>query len=390
MSNKTFYKVEYKNKKYSICDLTNNIENCNKKFSYYILKKAFSQNKIICVDDTGEYLIEEDVYKSLVSQPINNDLETSYTEQDHFEIVKFIKESYSLKPEGLFMNELKWKTLIRSVIRGKNILLLGPTGSGKTSAAKVVGEVLKRPFFYFNLGSTQDPRTFLIGNTQFKKDTGTVFNESLFIKAIKTKNSVILLDELSRAHPDAWNILMTVLDDIQRYVRLDEKDDYETVSVEEGVTFIATANVGTQYTATRTLDKALFDRFSTLEMDCLTQEEELSLLKFKYPQANETLLKHITEITSHTREVVVKDGARISNCLSTRQSVEMAGLVYDGFSLVEIAESMIYPSFSDDGGAESERVYMKQFVQKYISVDNKSAADGLFNVKINDSDKVPF
>ena len=90
--------------------------------------------------------------------------------------------------------------------------MVGPAGSGKTEAAKALPTATDRPFFYFNLGATQDPRSTLIGNTHFKNNE-TLFDESAFIKAIKTDNAVILLDELSRAHPEAWNILMTVLEE---------------------------------------------------------------------------------------------------------------------------------------------------------------------------------
>ena len=107
------------------------------------------------------------------------------------------------------------------------------------------------------MGSTQDPRATLIGNVHFEKSKGTYFSESLFVKAIQTPNAVILLDELSRAHPDAWNILMTVLDQGQRYLRLDEQDGQATINVAEGVTFVATANIGNEYTSTRVMDKAL-------------------------------------------------------------------------------------------------------------------------------------
>ena len=131
---------------------------------------------------------------------------------DHAEVLNFIHTSYSLKPKMLMMSELKWKYLVRSGVRGKNIMMTGPAGCGKTMAAKSLVNSLDRPDYYFNLGATQDPRSTLIGNTHFDSKKGTYFAESHFVKAIQTPNAVILLDELSRAHPDAWNILMTVLD----------------------------------------------------------------------------------------------------------------------------------------------------------------------------------
>ena len=191
--------------------------------------------------------------------------------EEHAEILNFIHSSYSLKPQGLMMSELKWKYLIRSAVRGKNIMMTGPAGCGKTMAAKSVVNSLDRPDYYFNLGATQDPRSTLVGNVQFDKGKGTYFSESLFVKAIQTPNAVILLDELSRAHPDAWNILMTVLDYGQRYLRLDEQDNQATIKVADGVTFVATANIGNEYTSTRVMDKALMDRFTIVEMDVLSE-----------------------------------------------------------------------------------------------------------------------
>ena len=287
--------------------------------------------------------------------------------EGHEDIVNFISNSYGLKPKGLVMNELKWKYLIRSAVRGKNIMMTGQAGCGKTLAAKSLVNSLDRPDFYFNLGATQDPRSTLIGNVHFNKKDGTYFSESLFVKAIQTENSVILLDELTRAHPDAWNILMPVLDQGQRYLRLDEADGQTTINVANGVTFIATANIGNEYTATRQLDKALMDRFTVIEMDLLNQEEEFGLLKYMFPTVDETELSNISNITNLTRVEAVAENARISSGVSTRTSVEIAGLLFDGFSLLESADITIYPQYDNTGGVDSERTFVKQIVQKFVS-----------------------
>ena len=285
----------------------------------------------------------------------------------HQEVVDFISNSYSLKPTGLVMKELKWKYLIRSAVRGKNIMMTGQAGCGKTMAAKSLVNALDRPDFYFNLGATQDPRASLIGNVHFDKGKGTYFSESLFVKAIQTENAVILLDELTRAHPDAWNILMTVLDQGQRYLRLDEADGQNTIKVADGVTFIATANIGNEYTATRQLDKALMDRFTIIEMDVLTDEEEFGLLKYMFPTVEESELKNISDITHLTRVEAGTDNPRITSGVSTRTSVEIAGLLFDGFSLIEAADITIYPQYDATGGVDSERTFVKQIVQKFVS-----------------------
>ena len=265
------------------------------------------------------------------------------------------------------MSELKWKYLIRSAVRGKNIMMTGQAGCGKTLSAKSLVNALDRPNFYFNLGATQDPRSTLIGNVHYNKKKGTYFSESLFVKAIQTENAVILLDELTRAHPDAWNILMTVLDYGQRYLRLDEQDGQATINVADGVTFIATANIGNEYTATRQLDKALMDRFTVIEMDLLNEEEESGLLKYMFPSLDSEILDTVAKIANLTRIESTTESPRIDSGISTRTSVEIAGLLFDGFSLLESADITIYPQYDNSGGVDSERTFVKQIVQKFVS-----------------------
>ena len=85
----------------------------------------------------------------------------------------------------------------------------------------------------------------------------------------------------------------------------------------------------------------------------------------------------------------MSDAGKVTAMVSTRASVEMAGLIYDGFDLFESAEISIFPFFSNDGGVDSERTYVKQLVQKYV----KDEGEALFNeqeTEKNSDDEIPM
>lgn len=313
-------------------------------------------------------------YEQLAKKAAILDKIDNHASEAQTDIEKFLENSIALRPETLIISDLKWKYLMRSVVRGKNIMMTGPSGCGKTLAVQSIARALNgRPFFYFNFGATTDPRSTLIGNTHYSKDKGTFVADALFVRAIQTENAIILMDEFTRATPDAWNIMMTVLDENQRYLRIDEKPETPTVKVANGVTFIATANIGVEYTSTRVLDRALLDRFSAIvEMEPLSVADEMRLLAMVYPSLDAGYIKAISEIAAHTRTAVKSDDARVTTSISSRITVEMAGLMFDGFSLTEAAEVCIYPFFSDAGGVDSERTYVRQLVQKYVPSSAKN------------------
>jgi len=344
---------------------------------YGTRKRALDNGKALMQVNGKWKSVDMGVYRNAVKE-VSAPAVPDEVPTEQKELMNMIHTSYDLKPKSLMLSELKWKYLIRSAVRGKNIMMAGPAGCGKTMAAKALVNSLDRPEFYFNLGATQDPRATLIGNVTFNKETGTAFSESLFVKAIQTENAIILMDELSRAHPDAWNILMTVLDQGQRYLRLDESEDQATIKVADGVTFIATANIGNEYTATRVMDKALLDRFTIIEMDTLSADQEHELLGMLYPLVDSESLKGIGEIAALSRQEAQNEVPRIESGISTRTSVEVASLMFDGFTLAEAAEITIYPQYSNDGGVDSERTFMKQLVQKYC---DDGTSEDLFNTE---------
>jgi len=104
------------------------------------------------------------------------------------------------------------------------------------------------------------------------------------------------------------------------------------------------------------------------------------------PTVEETELSNVAKISNLTRVEADAENPRISSGISTRTSVEIAGLLFDGFSLLESADITIYPQYDAGGGVDSERTFVKQIVQKFIS---DGANDELFTEHdIDEADKV--
>lgn len=106
-------------------------------------KKAFKKGnalKSVSVN-TGVHKWEE-VPMSEYESLLNANVQETMSNVTDTNIIEFLKTTDSFKPENLIMNNLKWKYLMRSVLRGKNIMMTGPSGCGKTLAAQSVAKVL--------------------------------------------------------------------------------------------------------------------------------------------------------------------------------------------------------------------------------------------------------
>jgi len=113
-------------------------------------------------------------------------------------------------------------------------------------------------------------------------------------------------------------------------------------------------------------------------METLDAEDERSLLTYLYPLLDSGAIFNISEVVAATRTEMRTETPRISTHVSTRASVEIAGLMYDGFNLEEAAEVMIYPQYDAAGGLDSERTFVKQLVQKYA--DSQAGEEDLFDI----------
>ena len=70
--------------------------------------------------------------------------------------------------------------------------------------------------------------------------------------------------------------------------------------------------------------------------------------------------------------------------ISTRMTVRVCELLADGFTLQEAAEVAIIPFFDASGGADSERVFVKQIIQKHMD----SKEQDIFNAETVEEEEV--
>jgi ATP-dependent Clp protease ATP-binding subunit ClpA len=119
-----------------------------------------------------------------------------------------------------------------------NFLFTGPTGVGKTELARQLARVLKVQFLRFDMSEYMEKHTVsrLIG-----APPGYVGYEEggLLIDAIrKSPHAVLLLDEIEKAHPDLFAILLQVMDHATLTDTHGRKADFRHVIV------IMTTNAG--------------------------------------------------------------------------------------------------------------------------------------------------
>lgn len=312
-------------------------------------------------------------------------VEVPETFEDDEQIIKLIINAKELKPDFLKMEEDSWKLLVRSAVRGKNVMMLGDKGEGKTMAAYALKNALGRPFFHFDFGNTQDAQTALIGKTHLDTKTGTWFNKAEFVKALETENAIILCDEITRMSDDASNILFPVFDENQRHLRLNESEKTEFLPVAKGVCFIATANIGFQYTGTRKLDAAMFDRWVKIEVDHLKKEDRINILNKLFPDLTDYIVETIAEIADKIRESYESNDPKVTSAFSTRMCITLAELIYDGFSFLSAVEKTVYPEYSVDGNEASERTFVKQVVQGLYDLTKAEypfKSQGIYKVKV--------
>lgn len=268
--------------------------------------------------------------------------------------------SPSSTKDGFYMTPDNWRILVRNIKKNVNTMIIGPTGSGKTSCVKEVCTRMGIPLHIFDMGSMIDPISNLLGVHRLE-DGKSIFDYAKFTKVIQ-EPCVILLDELNRSSLGANNILFPCLDDRRELnIEIACGKGVRSIKVHPEVTFIATANIGTEYTGTNMIDRALLNRFFPLELNIIPDAEEINVL-VKRTGIDSEIAKTIVKIANNIRSLSKKQ--EISTSISIRETLMISELVSDGWS-VKNAMEMVYLPIYEGTNSEGERSTVYKTILSY-------------------------
>jgi MoxR-like ATPase len=274
---------------------------------------------------------------------------------------KMIKKIPTIEVDGFYIDQKDWLILLRNIKQKINTLMTGPTGSGKTSIIKLACEKLGLRLSIYDMGSMFDPVSGLLGVHRLQEGGVSVFDYAKFTEDIQ-KPGVILLDELSRAPVTSNNILFPCLDDRRTLpVEIAGGKDVRSIPVHPEVCFIATANIGSEYTGTMILDRALQNRFFPLELGYLKKENESAVLQ-KRSDIGKDNADLIVTVANQIRDIYRKQ--EISCSISTRETLMISKLVSDGWSLRESLELVLLPLY-EGTNSDGERGTIKKILMAY-------------------------
>ncbi len=152
----------------------------------------------------------------------------------------------------------RFPLLLQTLAVGLNVLLVGPAGTGKTTAARKAAEALGLTFSCLSVGP-QTSKSDLLGFV----DAGGTYRESLFVQAYRD-GGVFLLDEIDAGNAGVLTVLNAALagDVMATPVGM----------VARSPRFLTVAGANTygqgasrQYVGRNQLDAATLDRFAVLD-----------------------------------------------------------------------------------------------------------------------------
>ena len=281
-----------------------------------------------------------------------------------------------------------------------SFVFLGPTGVGKTELAKALADIL--------FGSEELMIRFDMTEYMEKHEVAKLLGAppgyvgyeegGKLTEAVRRKPySVVLFDEVEKAHPDIFNILLQILDD----GRLTDNKGH-VVSFKNTVV-ICTSNLGTKLIQDEMMKNEVKSQKSKVKSANQKTKEEDVLDKNNFKSIKEKVMVELTkffkpELINRFDEVIVFEPLKFQDMVEIVK-LQMKGVVKMiedqdmGFTYTdEVIQEIVKSGFDPLYGARPLRRAIQRLIENPISnliIDGKAKAGDLIRARV-DKDELIF
>ena len=253
-----------------------------------------------------------------------------------------------------------------------SMIFAGPTGVGKTELVKVLADDLfKQPESLIRLDMSEFMEKHSVSKIIGAPPGYVGYDEAgqLTEKIRRRPYSVILFDEIEKAHPDVLNILLQVLDDGKITDAQGRLINFENTVI------IMTTNAGSE-------TSSAISGFAEKREEVAKDKTERALRAFLRPE----FINRIDEIITFnhlTKNDFVKIADIMLGKLKTHLADKGIKLVYNNDVLVHIAEN----SYSEKYGARNMRRYIERHVEdKLANITIENYGKDIFGMSLSVKD----
>ncbi|MGG3892483.1 ATP-binding protein [Geobacillus stearothermophilus] len=239
---------------------------------------------------------------------------------------------------------------------GKNVLLKGPTGSGKTRLAETLSALFGQPMHSINCSVDLDAEALLGFKTIVHRDGQAVIEyvPGPVIRAME-KGHLLYIDEINMAKPETLPILNSVLDYRRR---LTNPLTGEVVEAKPTFGVIAAINEG--YIGTVPLNEALKNRFVVIDVPYVQGETLKSVIMAQTTLTDDALINRFVALSADLL-AQVRNGQVAEEVASVRALLDACDLAVHIPPLRAIERSII-----DKLDDERERAAVRNIAETWF------------------------